>query len=611
MAVLLLKNKKYLLNKPLTTIGSDNTVDISLPGIAPLHAHILKQKGKYILSVLPGCSVYLGSKKITSCELKHGDEIVIGGEKIVFSLIEEGGALDLEKRNLEILVRIGRALTREYDTQKLLEIIIDLALEITGAERGFVVLLNQKGEFDIYVARHLSGETERKQISQTIMQKMMTAQQPVSFSLIKDEEFKFIKSIMAEKIETVLAVPLRQKGKGIIGGIYLDSREKMDIFSPQQIKLMESFADYAAVALERSFLIEKEKEAAKKLAYLKAEAKYARQIKQMEQEAAELKHQLEIQSPQILGNCPQMQEIFGLIEKIASMDISVLITGETGTGKELVARAIHQKSLRAKSPFVVINCGAIPENLLEAELFGFEKGAFTGATSQKRGKFELAHQGTIFLDEIAEMPLFLQTKLLRAIQEREIERIGGQKVIKLDLRFIAATNKNLSEEMKKGNFREDLFYRLKEIEIKVPPLRERGKDIFLLANYFLQKYSRMFKKQVKAFRPEVFSYFFRYRWPGNVRELESRVKRAVVMAPTPYLSLKDLDFAPEEKKKNFLTLREARATWESAYIKEVFEGTGSNISQTAQILGIDRKTLREILKRYETSNLSQLPSHQE
>ncbi|HAS17561.1 MAG TPA: sigma-54-dependent Fis family transcriptional regulator, partial [Nitrospiraceae bacterium] len=261
----------------------------------------------------------------------------------------------------------------------------------------------------------------------------------------------------------------------------------------------------------------------------------------------------------ILGNSPAMEKVFQTIRKIATVDVPVLILGESGTGKELTARAIHQLSNRRDRPFVVINCGAIPETLLESELFGYEKGAFTGANTRRKGRFEYAEGGTLFLDEIGELSITLQVKILRFLQEHIIERIGGRETIPLDVRVVAATNKDLKRGVDEGQFREDLYFRLSVVTVSLPSLHERGDDIFLLSQAFLRRYCGEFERDIKGFLNDAIISLSEYNWPGNVRELENRIKRAVVMAEGEMITSKDLDFVSSIPQEGLtMSLKEAK-----------------------------------------------------
>lgn len=315
----------------------------------------------------------------------------------------------------------------------------------------------------------------------------------------------------------------------------------------------------------------------------------------------------------IFGQCPAMLEVFATLRKVASFDVPVLILGESGTGKELVARALHGKSLRAPGPFIPINCGAIPETLLESELFGHEKGAFTGAQARLQGKVEFATGGTLFLDEIGEMSPLLQVKLLRFLQEKVIQRVGGREDITVDARIVAATNVDIQQAIAKGSFREDLYYRLGVITITLPPLRERGDDVHLLANLFLRRCSEAFGKRVRGFSSEALAALRAYSWPGNVRELENKVKRAVVMAETPLVEPQDLGLAVPEVAVSAvdatggvvtlptfagMTLREARALVEKELICGEIDRQNGNIAHAAEALGVSRPTMYDLLKKY-------------
>lgn len=300
-----------------------------------------------------------------------------------------------------------------------------------------------------------------------------------------------------------------------------------------------------------------------------------------------------------VGNSKPMQDVFDMIRRVGPVDVSVLITGESGTGKELVARAIHRLSGRKEAPFIPINCGAIPETLLESELFGYEKGAFTGAVRQQKGRIESAQGGTLFLDEIGDIPLGLQVKLLRFLQDHKVHRLGGKDTVSIDVRVLAATNVDLQEAVNSGRFREDLFYRLCVVAISVPALKRRDSDITLLARTFLMKFADAHKKALKGFTPQAVEALQAHNWPGNVRELENRIKRAVVMAEGNYvtpanLELKDLSSVDRDST----TLRGARDLREKELVKVVLEKADGNVSKAAIELGISRPTLYQLLSRY-------------
>lgn len=299
----------------------------------------------------------------------------------------------------------------------------------------------------------------------------------------------------------------------------------------------------------------------------------------------------------IIGKSPKMRRVYELIETVSRTNTTVLIQGETGTGKELVARAIHFASERRNNPFVVVSCVNIPETLLESELFGHEKGSFTGAISTKKGKFEIAHKGTLFLDEIGDLPFQLQAHLLRVLQEKEFTRIGGNEIIKVDVRVISATNKNLWTEVREGRFREDLFYRLNVITIEIPPLRERREDILLLANHFLKKFCEENKKEINGFSKKVVDFFMSYEWPGNVRELENFIEHAVVVCSSKIIDIDDLPITSRPSVPSKYSLKSLKEV-EKEHIENVLEETRWNISKAASILGISRLTLYNKIKEY-------------
>lgn len=300
----------------------------------------------------------------------------------------------------------------------------------------------------------------------------------------------------------------------------------------------------------------------------------------------------------LITSAPEMLKVARTIERVAAADVSVMLLGASGTGKEVIARGVHTASSRKAKPFVAINCAAIPENLLEAELFGYEKGAFTGAIKTTEGKIELAQGGTLFLDEVGDIPLPLQVKLLRFIQERVIERIGGRKPIAVDVRIVCATHQNLEEMIKDGRFREDLYYRLAEIVVRIPPLAERHGDVTLLAHHFLQRFGREMNSGAKGFAPDALAALNDWGWPGNVRELENRMKRAVIMADSKLITAADLDLDGDEEMGMMLNLKAARELADRKAIRQALARTENNISNAAKLLGISRPTLYDLLKAY-------------
>lgn len=327
---------------------------------------------------------------------------------------------------------------------------------------------------------------------------------------------------------------------------------------------------------------------------------------QLEQENLYLKERLSdrFDFSNIIGRSPSMTRLFETVALVAPSEATALIVGESGTGKELIANAIHQNSPRKDRPLIIVNCAALPETLLESELFGHEKGAFTGAITRKQGRFQLAHNSSIFLDEIAEMAPATQAKILRVLQEREFEPVGSTQTIKVDTRVIAATNKNLEEEIQAGRFREDLYYRLNVVTVDIPPLRQRREDIPLLADFFLKQYAQKNRRLIKGFTPRATDLLMRYEWPGNVRELENIIERAVIMSRgemiTPLEFPNDLQNLDEALKESRIDLTPGRSLKEveKVLILRTLEETGGNRTHAARILGISRRTLQLKLKEY-------------
>ncbi len=325
--------------------------------------------------------------------------------------------------------------------------------------------------------------------------------------------------------------------------------------------------------------------------------------KRLKEENRLLRKQLKVAvDTEIVAKSAAMKEIMALVERVSKTDANVLITGESGTGKEMLARIIHKKSDRAKSPFVPVDCAAIPENLLESELFGYEKGAFTGANTSKEGLFEAANGGTLFLDEVTELPFPMQSKLLRAIQERKIRRLGSNQYTSLDVRIVSATNRDIRKTVKEGLFREDLFYRLNVINIHLPPLRDRREDIPVLSLYFLKKYAAIYDKNIKGISAEVMDALEAYSWPGNIRELQNLIERAVILCDSEKITLNDIPreyiTVEPDMSSNIATYKEAKEEFEKKYLLGLLQKTSGNVTRAAKIAGINRRTLHRLIKRY-------------
>jgi transcriptional regulator with GAF, ATPase, and Fis domain len=375
-----------------------------------------------------------------------------------------------------------------------------------------------------------------------------------------------------------MCVPLLERGN-LIGLIYVGNDNVAQLFDQAALEILTIFAAQASLVIRNALL-----------------------VNELQIDNQSLQDRIErIRFGEILGSSPAMQEVFRKVQRVAATDITVLVTGETGTGKELIAREVHNRSARAKGPFISVNCGAIPENLLESELFGHVRGAFTGAIANKAGRFQSATKGTLFLDEIGEMPHALQVKILRALQEHIVTKVGDTVPESVDIRVIAATNRDLEAETRNGRFREDLYYRLNVVHLLLPPLRDRGDDIVVLARYMLSRYAPEYSSKVRGFTPSAIVAIKRYRWPGNIRELENRIKKAVVLADKTMLGPDDLGINPDEIPA-ILPLADARERWQRSYINEVLGLNGGNRTKTARDLGVDPRTIFRHLEKEEGSD---------
>lgn len=526
-----------------------------------------------------------------------------GWQKLIDQQIAPQRSESSAAEKLRRLLQINKRLNSEQRLGPLLELILDTVIELLNAERGFILLIDDQRQFRIEAARNIAKESlkgEELALSRSIAERAAKEDQAIiSYDAGDDMRFKSALSVTSLKLRSVLALPLRVKGK-IVGTVYVDHRLSSGVFNEEDIAIVSDLADQAAIAIENARLVEENKNREEKI--LKLNRALTQELEDKEAKLTVANEALRAQKSrylysEIIGESKAMQELFHLMDRIASTDLPVVIYGESGTGKELVARAIHQHGKRKKRAFVSENCGAIPETLLESILFGHIKGAFTGADRDKKGLFEIADGGTLFLDEVGEMSSAMQTKLLRVLQDGQIRRVGGGKVLSVDVRVLAATNKNLSELVEEGRFREDLYFRLKVIELKLPSLRERRDDIPILAEAFLKKYSD--RKQV--FEPSTLHVMMNYDWPGNVRELENEIMRLAALAPveiTPSdLNLTTLHAKTQVGDITKGSLKEQVNALERQLIEEALSHTSNNHSQAAKILGVSRFGLLKKLKR--------------
>jgi transcriptional regulator with GAF, ATPase, and Fis domain len=578
--------KVYHLYKKITTLGSGGDCDVVLPDplVAESYAHLHHDGRDFNISTIERRDeLTVNGKKRRKHRLAHQDRMVIGAIEIVFSLFDaevpgedEAAATVADLDAYRKLYEFSARLMTNYDLPGLLNALMDLVIQISNADKGFLILV-EGGRLDVKVARNLKRENISdavSQLSDAIVAKVVQAKRPLIISdAMNDAAFASSQSVMNLKLTSVMCVPLLERGN-LLGVIYVGNDSIANLFEEKNLEVLTVFAAQASLIIRNALL-----------------------VNELQLDNRMLHEKLEqLRFGEIVGSCAPMQEVFKKVAKIASTDISVLITGETGTGKELIAREIHSRSPRARGPFISINCGAIPENLLESELFGHVKGAFTGAVANKLGKFHAADKGTLFLDEIGEMPMALQVKILRALQDRMISRVGDNRQESVDIRVITATNRDLEAEIRSGRFREDLYYRLNVVNVHLPPLRERGDDILVIARYLLARYVPEYGNKVKGFSPNATVAMRKYRWPGNIRELENRLKKAIVLADKALIGPEDLDLKPDDLSP-ILPLAEAKEKFQRDYINEVLMLNGGNRTKTARDLGVDPRTIFRHLEK--------------
>ena len=478
-----------------------------------------------------------------------------------------------------LFYEISQTLNEHLDLKKALYRVLDILSSSMEMGRGTVSILNPlRNEISIEVAHSLSPSTIERvkyKLGEGITGRVIQSGKPVTIPKISEEPDFLDRTASRKKKKgleelSFICVPIK-KGKQVIGALSVDRVYEKGYPLKEGEKLLSVVATMIAQHVINLETIRREKN-------------------QLRDENKRLRNELEnkYRITNIIGNSNKMREVYQMISQVCKSNATVLVRGESGTGKELVANSVHYNSHRAKGPFVKVNCAAIPANLIESELFGHEKGAFTGAIKQKPGKFELAHKGTIFLDEIGSIGLDVQANLLRVLQEKEFERVGGQRTLKVDVRIVAATNKNLENAVEEGTFRGDLYYRLNVFPIYMPPLRERKTDILLLADFFLEKYTKENDKEIKRFSTPAIDMLMAYHWPGNVRELENCIERSVLLCdggvvhsyhlPPTLQTGKESDTLPE------LSLEEAVANLEREMIIDALKNTRGNITSAAKIL---------------------------
>lgn len=485
--------------------------------------------------------------------------------------------------DFQALYDIACTLNSILEPQQLLEKVLAIAVRHLAAERGFVLLADSRTDAGFSVAATENFGSQQKSdefaASSSVVNRVLTTGEPVlTFDAQADGRFDASTSIVAQNILSIACVPLRN-GERVTGAVYLDSAKSRKAFTEDAVKFLTVFGNIAAIAIEN----------AQRYSSLLGENELLRST-------VDVAHQF----PTIIGESTKWKQVLDLVQRVLDVDASVFLTGESGTGKELIARAIHEHGTRKGMPFVAVNCSAIPEQLLESELFGHVKGSFTGATGDKRGLVEIAHGGTLFLDEVIELPVLLQSKILRLLQEREYRRVGDVRNRNADIRIIAATNRNPQESIKAGTLREDLYFRLNVIGIHLPPLRDRKDDIPLLARYFLSRAAETYHRQVKEIHPEAMKVLLLNPWKGNVREFQNVIERAVVLSKGAQLTQEDLILNPADEG----SMRHTAVTLEE-FERQIIEATlaemGGNKTRTAERLGVSLRWLQYRLKEWSQS----------
>jgi transcriptional regulator with GAF, ATPase, and Fis domain len=611
------KDHTFILSGDEVSIGRDssNVIAISDVSLSRRHCLLRKSADGYILQDLDSRNgTFVNGEPVKEVVLKGGDKIAAGDSILLFHLQDEAEELGTDQvefddslthataqlrvedliylnpdrlmkevpansrisRNLGALLKFSNLVHAIHDINELQDQILTSIFEGVPAERG-AILINQgaDGGFDSVFARHrISTPQPSFHVSRTIIRQVTEQGLAVLAVDVANSGFGGAESLVVSNVRSLLCVPLTMLGK-TTGAIYLDSSSFSGRFDDDDLQLVAGIAGIASVALHNS----------------------ARQ-RHLEQENLRLASEISLEH-NMVGDSPAMKAVYQFLSRVAPKDTTVLIDGESGTGKELAARALHRSSSRSAKPFVAINCAAIPEGLLESELFGHEKGAFTDATSLKKGRLEMAQGGVVFLDEIGELAPALQVKLLRVLQEREFERVGGTRPIAIDIRIIAATNKDLDEAVKTGLFRLDLFYRLNVLSLTMPSLRDRREDVPLLANYFLTRYCNKFNLKPKAMAPATVSCLANYDWPGNVRELENAIERALVLSTSDTILPEDLPEAllerdyPDAMNAKY---HSAIKNLKRQLILNALEESKGSYTDAARILGVHANYLHRLIR---------------
>jgi Nif-specific regulatory protein len=610
-----LKGTLFTLESEEVSLGRETSNTFCIPdrSVSRRHSLIQRESEGFKLSDLESLnSTFVNDVPIKERVLAHGDRIKIGDSIFLFLTDESEGAtadpavqyeehtvisagktqefradeaFRLMARDLNALMKVSTTINSIRGLDALQRRLLELIFEVVPAERGAILLNSDgvEGFTSVYGLDRHAGPDSTVRVSRTVVQRVLDEGVTILCNDVQESaEFAPAESVIATRINSLLCVPIALYER-VLGVIYLYTSDPHARFAEDHLQIVTAIAGVTAAALEN-----------------------ARHIEWLESENLRLRADIQLEH-NMIGESQRIREVYQFIKRVAPTTATVLVLGESGTGKELAARAIHQNSPRASQPFIAVNCAALTETLLESELFGHEKGAFTGAIAQKKGKLEAAEGGTLFLDEVGEMSTLLQAKLLRVLQEREFERVGGTRTIKADIRLIAATNRDLEEAIAAGQFRQDLYYRLNVVSLVLPPLRERREDIPLLASYFAEKYAQRCNRRVLGISTEARKRLTAYDWPGNVRELENAIERAVVLGSTPHLLPEDL---PESMLETDAPLAGASGSYHEAVaavkkqlILKAVEQASGNYTEAAKLLGVHPNYLHRLVRNMNLKKL--------
>jgi Nif-specific regulatory protein len=606
-----LKGSVFTIEDLPVVIGRDTTATLCIAdaSVSRRHSQIEKEDEQFVILDLESLNgTFINDVPVKRRRLEHGDRVRIGDSQFLF-LMHDGDlpsksseirfderqmvsgstlqvrfndALYLMARDLSALMKVSTTINAIRGVEELQQTLLELLFEVVPAERGAILLTDPGPEGDalefasVFGLDRQRGQDESIKVSRSVTKWVLQHGESLLINnQTESKDFESADSLIADRPGSILCVPLIMLERAL-GVIYLDTKEPDAVFDKDHLQLVSAISAITAVAIEN-----------------------ARHIEWLVSENQRLIADFNIEH-NMVGESQAMRNVLQFVSKVAPTDSTVLLSGESGTGKELVARAIHQNSKRSDRPFMAVNCAALAESLLESELFGHEKGAFTGALALKKGRLEIADGGTVFLDEIGELSLALQVKLLRVLQERNFERVGGTRTIKVDIRLITATNKNLEDAVAAGTFRQDLYYRLNVVGLEMPPLRERQEDIPLLANYFAAKYGEKCNRRITGISAEAHARLHGYDWPGNVRELENAIERAVVLGSTDRILLEDLPESILESEPAATTpgtkYHEAVAQTKKQIILNAMQQAKGSYTDAAKLLGVHPNYLHRLIR---------------